>query len=115
VRFPVSGLYRHQHCRDDSVNFILLKSLGDGLDIGIVNRNDRNTEFSLQSSIRLYNQYIEQCYICEGRLTFRANTKTLCFLVATMASTIVRPILPVPPATATTTIVIDCAGKLKNE
>lgn len=39
-------------------------------------------------------------------LTFLERTKTVCFFVAAMAATTAEPMLPLPPATATVTMIV---------
>jgi hypothetical protein len=51
-------------------------------------------------------------FCCEGFLTLRASTMTLCLGLALRASTMVRPTLPVPPATATLTMLTDVVGEM---
>lgn len=89
------------------MHIVLFKQLSQGIDVMNVYSQDRSSNLFFQCLVFLRFLLAGHMNLLHGELTSRLRMTTLFSPAATMASTRVRPTLPVPPATATVTILSD--------
>ena len=99
----------HSYARDHRVDLVVLEDLDDGRDGGVVDRQDGGSNFFFERGVGLEVEMVRLYCVCACEcvcleLTLRERILTWCFPVARIASTMARPTLPVPPATATIAI-----------
>jgi hypothetical protein len=96
----------HDDCGDDGVDVVLLECFGKLLHVRVVHGEDLGDVLALKDL--LYRSvYMLWVMMWKGERTLRVITMTSCVPSARKASTIVWPTEPVPPMTATVTILYD--------
>ena len=91
--------------RNDHLNLVRFENRGEGIDVAIIHGKDTSADFLLLGLRGLQQVTVMTGYAISlehGSRTSRAKTTVVCFPSETKASTMARPSLPVPPATAIT-------------
>lgn len=104
--------FQVQRC-DYRADVVGLECVLDGVGVVVVDCYDWNADFLCLHIVGLYSWFSNWHDEYDGELTLRARTTTLCSPALTMASTMVRPNLPVPPATATMDMLMVVFGWLE--
>jgi hypothetical protein len=98
----------HDDCGDDGVDVVFLERFGELLHVRVVHSEDLGGVLAFRDLL-YWLVYMFWVMMWEGERTLRVMTMTSCVPSARKASTIVLPTEPVPPMTATVTILYDVA------